>query len=169
MLDEMRVNDERLTASDIRQLENADEIAHFFAKLRYDIDERTNIPDYAVLGMGSEDMRQHIHKIELIVKDPVDGDMRGLGKKIWKGIDAQEYVNQLRSEWDERPFAESAADLRARYNLRTPSIPPAKTRDPLYQRSWGITLFAMSSISVLILGMSPEFNPSTICCTPALW
>jgi hypothetical protein len=29
--------------------------------------------------------------------------LRGLGKEIWEGIDAQEYVNQLRSEWDERP------------------------------------------------------------------
>ena len=70
MLDEMQVNDEQLDASDIRRLESADEVAHFFARLRYDVDERTNIPDYAVLGMGSEDMRQHIHKIELIGKDP---------------------------------------------------------------------------------------------------
>jgi hypothetical protein len=75
MLDEMRVNDEQLEASDIRQLESADEIAHFFARLRYNVDERTNIPDYAVLGMGSEDMRQHIHRIELIGKDPADGDI----------------------------------------------------------------------------------------------
>jgi hypothetical protein len=30
-------------------------------------------------------------------------ELRGLGKEIWGGIDAQEYVNQLRSEWDERP------------------------------------------------------------------
>jgi hypothetical protein len=30
-------------------------------------------------------------------------ELRGLGKEIWEGIDAQEYVNQLRSEWDERP------------------------------------------------------------------
>jgi hypothetical protein len=75
MLDEMRVNDEPLNASDIRQLENADEIAHFFAKRRFDVDQRTNIPDYTVLGMGSEDIRQHIHKIQLIGKDPVDGDI----------------------------------------------------------------------------------------------
>ena len=27
-------------------------------------------------------------------------ELRGLGKEIWAGIDAQEYVNQLRSEWD---------------------------------------------------------------------
>jgi hypothetical protein len=30
-------------------------------------------------------------------------ELRGLGKEIWEGIDAQKYVNQLRSEWDERP------------------------------------------------------------------
>jgi hypothetical protein len=53
MLDEMQVNDEQLDVSDIRRMESAGEIAHFFAKLRYDVDERTNIPDYAALGMGS--------------------------------------------------------------------------------------------------------------------
>jgi hypothetical protein len=30
-------------------------------------------------------------------------ELRGLGKEIWAGIDAQEYVNQLRGEWDDRP------------------------------------------------------------------
>ena len=30
-------------------------------------------------------------------------ELRGLGTEIWEGIDAQEYVDQLRSEWDERP------------------------------------------------------------------
>ena len=30
-------------------------------------------------------------------------DFQGAGKEIWQGIDAQEYVNQLRREWDERP------------------------------------------------------------------
>lgn len=30
-------------------------------------------------------------------------ELRGLGKEIWEGIDAQEYINQLRSEWDHRP------------------------------------------------------------------
>ena len=29
-------------------------------------------------------------------------ELRGLGKEIWEGIDAQEYVNKLRDEWDER-------------------------------------------------------------------
>ena len=30
-------------------------------------------------------------------------ELEGLGKEIWKGIDAQEYVNELRNEWDHRP------------------------------------------------------------------
>jgi hypothetical protein len=30
-------------------------------------------------------------------------ELHGLGKEIWEGIDAQEYVNGLRKEWDHRP------------------------------------------------------------------
>ena len=30
-------------------------------------------------------------------------ELRGLGKEIWEGIDAQEYVNELRAEWEDRP------------------------------------------------------------------
>jgi hypothetical protein len=30
-------------------------------------------------------------------------ELRGLGAEIWEGNDAQEYVNQLRNEWDHRP------------------------------------------------------------------
>ena len=30
-------------------------------------------------------------------------ELQGLGKEIWQGIDAQEYVDKLRREWDERP------------------------------------------------------------------
>ena len=30
-------------------------------------------------------------------------DLHGLGKEIWEGIDAQQYVNALRAEWDHRP------------------------------------------------------------------
>jgi hypothetical protein len=75
MFDDMRVNDEPLDISNIRQLENADRVAGLFHHLGYDITERTNIPDYTVLGMSGEDMRQNIQKIELISKDPVDGDI----------------------------------------------------------------------------------------------
>jgi hypothetical protein len=27
-------------------------------------------------------------------------DLHGLGAEIWQGIDAQQYVNELRDEWD---------------------------------------------------------------------
>ncbi|MGQ9631034.1 MAG: hypothetical protein ACUVXI_12105 [bacterium] len=30
-------------------------------------------------------------------------ELEGLGAEIWEGMDAQEYVNELRREWDERP------------------------------------------------------------------
>jgi len=30
-------------------------------------------------------------------------ELHGLGREIWEGIDAQEYVNELRKEWDHRP------------------------------------------------------------------
>ncbi len=29
-------------------------------------------------------------------------ELRGLGKEIWAGIDAQAYVNKERDEWDQR-------------------------------------------------------------------
>jgi hypothetical protein len=28
-------------------------------------------------------------------------ELRGLGKEIWVGVDAQAYINQMRDEWDE--------------------------------------------------------------------
>lgn len=30
-------------------------------------------------------------------------ELEGLGAEIWQGVDAQEYVNKLRQEWDHRP------------------------------------------------------------------
>lgn len=30
-------------------------------------------------------------------------ELESLGKEIWEGIDAQEYVNELRNEWEHRP------------------------------------------------------------------
>ena len=30
-------------------------------------------------------------------------ELEGLGAEIWEGVDAQEYVNELREEWDHRP------------------------------------------------------------------
>jgi hypothetical protein len=41
----------------------------------------------------------------VVVVSPTEGtldwiDLRGVGKEIWEGIDAQEYVNRLRDEWE---------------------------------------------------------------------
>lgn len=55
-----------------------------------------------------------IQERKLLIKLLVDGldrqempaqprsitELRGLGKTIWQGIDAQDYVNELRNEWD---------------------------------------------------------------------
>ncbi|MGB7210977.1 MAG: hypothetical protein WBD27_20150 [Pyrinomonadaceae bacterium] len=30
-------------------------------------------------------------------------ELHGLGAEIWEGIDPDEYVNQLRNEWEHRP------------------------------------------------------------------
>lgn len=30
-------------------------------------------------------------------------ELAGLGEEVWEGVDTQEYVNQLRDEWDHRP------------------------------------------------------------------
>ena len=30
-------------------------------------------------------------------------ELRGLGKEIWADVDVQQYINQMRDEWDEHP------------------------------------------------------------------
>ncbi len=30
-------------------------------------------------------------------------ELEGLGAEIWEGVDAREYVNELRNEWEHRP------------------------------------------------------------------
>jgi len=52
--------------------------------------------------------------VELITRDLEDSEhgsrprrsileLRGLGAEIWRGVDGQEYVDQLRDEWNHRP------------------------------------------------------------------
>ena len=52
--------------------------------------------------------RKELTKLLIDMMDGGDGphqrrlsELRGLGKEIWQGIDAQEYVDQLRDEWDD--------------------------------------------------------------------
>lgn len=76
MLNNLRVNDEQLTFNDIRQLENADQIAHFFAKLGYDVDVRRTIPLETTTYATSPDLKVQVRRHELIATDSVDGDIR---------------------------------------------------------------------------------------------
>ena len=47
--------------------------------------------------------------VDMLADEPVPPqkrsirEYRGLGAHLYDGTDAQDYVNQLRSEWDERP------------------------------------------------------------------
>ncbi len=76
MTDEMLVNDVQLKAENIGVLENADRIAEFFGRLHYRIDKRHKIADYGLLGLGSEEFKQHIRQIEQIAEDPIDGNIK---------------------------------------------------------------------------------------------
>ncbi len=74
MPDDLTINDIPLTADDIGQLVNADQVVHFFARLGYDVDE--SIPlDHAALGMDSETLRHEIRNIRLVGRDPEDADI----------------------------------------------------------------------------------------------
>jgi hypothetical protein len=44
-----------------------------------------------LLGQGAQAAEPPKHSIR---------ELHGLGKEIWEGIDAQEYVNKLRDEWE---------------------------------------------------------------------
>jgi hypothetical protein len=61
---------------------------------------------------------ERLRLVELIARDLVAAthdlphqrsllELEGLGAEIWQGIDAQEYVNELRKEWDHRPCSNS--------------------------------------------------------------
>jgi hypothetical protein len=41
-----------------------------------------------------------IDSLELPTPKRRVSELAGLGKEIWQGIDAQDYVNQMRDEWD---------------------------------------------------------------------
>ncbi len=62
-------------------------------------------------ALSVEERKQLIKALVDIVNEPASQapkkrnllELAGLGAEIWEGIDAQDYVNQLRSEWDHRP------------------------------------------------------------------
>ncbi|MFD3163859.1 Eco57I restriction-modification methylase domain-containing protein, partial [Herpetosiphon sp. NSE202] len=69
-------NDVQLTRGDIRQLQHADALAGFLARLQYSIDLRTPIDDYAQIGLSSPDLRHEIRHVELLATDPHDQEIK---------------------------------------------------------------------------------------------
>ncbi len=60
--------------------------------------------------LSTEERKQLIKFLVDTLSGPTDAEKKhslrelsGLGKDIWEGIDAQDYINQLRDEWDARP------------------------------------------------------------------
>ncbi len=49
-----------------------------------------------------EDLSSLIHQQMTMIPKPKRSilELRGLGKEIWNGVDAQEYVNQERDSWN---------------------------------------------------------------------
>lgn len=68
-------DDIALTAADIGVLQDADAIASFFHKLRYDITHRVVIHDPVAIGIGNADLKLQIEHMEQIAKAPADGDI----------------------------------------------------------------------------------------------
>jgi hypothetical protein len=62
-----------------------------------------------VKRLPPEERKQLAEMITQAMKGPTPQTVRsimelhGLGAEIWEGVDAQEYVNELRKEWDHRP------------------------------------------------------------------
>jgi ClpP class serine protease len=60
-----------------------------------------------VRALSLEERKQLMKLIVDTLTEPVETpkksrrlqDLRGLGKEIWAGVDAQEYINQQREEW----------------------------------------------------------------------
>ncbi len=59
------INDIRVTPADIGQLEDANAIVNFFARLRYDVDESSWV-NHGALGLDREDMQQEIRRIRFV-------------------------------------------------------------------------------------------------------
>ena len=69
MVDVLETNDVQLTANDAGQLQNANQVINFFARLRYQVDGAT-VLTHAALGMGGDEWRHWVHKIWQAATDP---------------------------------------------------------------------------------------------------
>ena len=63
-----------------------------------------------ILTLPVEDRKRLIGLIVDTLTEPASSEpersileFEGVGKELWEGVDAQEYVNRLRDEWEQRP------------------------------------------------------------------
>ena len=62
----------------------------------------SNTEQIKLLAKIAEELANNKEDIEPNKKRSIM-ELHGLGAEIWEGIDAQEYVNELRDEWEHRP------------------------------------------------------------------
>lgn len=55
-----------------------------------------------LLAKMTKELANGVEEVEPTKKHSIM-ELHGLGAEIWEGIDAQEYVNELRNEWEHRP------------------------------------------------------------------
>jgi hypothetical protein len=78
---------------------NAEEIYERYIKA-LPADLRLRIVEIVVRELAAQTPEKEKEKEKEQPRDLMD--LHGLGKEIWEGVDAQAYVNHLRSEWDHR-------------------------------------------------------------------
>ncbi len=56
----------------------------------------------AASRLGPEERQRLIHALAQSSEEPEHDirELRGLGKEVWKNIDAQEYINAERDSWE---------------------------------------------------------------------
>ncbi len=55
-----------------------------------------------LMAKMAEELANGKDKVEISEKRSLL-ELEGLGAEIWEGVDAQEYVDKLRDEWEHRP------------------------------------------------------------------
>jgi bifunctional DNA-binding transcriptional regulator/antitoxin component of YhaV-PrlF toxin-antitoxin module len=90
----------KATAKGIVTMANAYVIDSDSIKLPKEISEKLKLKEGMELKILSDDV-DGVLIMKIIERKSKDfSDIKGVGKAIWESVDAQEYVNQERNEWN---------------------------------------------------------------------